>query len=309
MWRFVHGELDLTRPRLIGVINITPDSFFAGSRVGGGRWAREDAAHAAGAVSVPTEAGAHAARTAAAMVAAGAAGVDLGAESTRPGAARVDADEQIARLLPAVRAIRALPGAAGRVPISIDTTLAPVAEKMLDAGADIINDVSAGTEDAELLRVAARHRAGLVLMHRLKPPGSDSFSDRYVEPPAYADVVAEVREFLSRRLHAAVDVGVDASCVVLDPGLGFGKSVEQNLELIRRTAELCTLGRPVLSALSRKSFVGRVSLGRDSEPEERLAGTLAFSLLHVHAGARLLRVHDVGEHQQMLDALAAITKT
>jgi dihydropteroate synthase len=303
VWRFVHGEFDLSRPRLLGVINITPDSFFAGSRVAHPSSNADGDGSAT--ASDPNAVGELAAHAAAAMHSAGAAGVDLGAESTRPGASRVHADEQITRLLPAVRAIRTLPGDLGRMPISIDTTLSRVAEAMLDEGADIINDVSAGAEDAELLRVAARRRAGLVLMHRLKPPNADSYSDRYVQTPVYNDVVAEVRAYLALRLRAALDAGVEQSRIVLDPGLGFGKSVEQNVELIRRTPELCELGRPVLSALSRKSFVGRVSLGRDSTPDERLAGTLAFSLLHVMSGASLLRVHDVAEHHQMLNAWAA----
>ena len=139
-------------------------------------------------------------------------------------------------------------------------------------------------------------------MHRLRPPGTDSYSDRYSAKPRYHNVVEDVRTFLESRAQAATDAGLARESIVIDPGLGFGKSVDQNLELIRATPRLASLGFPVLSALSRKSFVGRVSLGRDSAPEERLAGTLALSVAHMIAGARLFRVHDVPEHAEALRA-------
>ena len=143
-------------------------------------------------------------------------------------------------------------------------------------------------------------------MHRLRPPGEDSFSDQYASAPEYTDVVGIVRTYLEDRVQAAVARGVREDAVVIDPGLGFGKSVEQNLELIRRTAELCSIGRAVMSAASRKSFIGRVGLGRESEPAERLGGSVAVTVMPALAGAQLFRVHDVAAHAQALRLTGAI---
>lgn len=279
-WRLAHGRaIGLDRPRIIAILNATPDSFFDGGRLTDAAAARDAAVRAAG---------------------EGADALDLGGESTRPGASRVPADEQLRRILPALRAIR---GALPSMPISIDTTLVPVAAGAIEAGADAINDVSAGTEDPGMFALAARAGAGLVLMHRLRPPGEDSYSDRYASPPSYMDVVASVRSFLADRAAVAAREGVPKEGIVLDPGLGFGKSVEQNLELVRRTGELTVLGFPVLSAASRKSFVGRAGMpGRETGPEDRLAATLGISVAHLAAGARLFRVHDVRAHAEALRA-------
>lgn len=158
-----------------------------------------------------------------------------------------------------------------------------------------------------MLPLAAQRRAGIILMHRGKTPDADSFSDRYQQPPEYPQgVTAAVASFLQARADAALAAGVPPDRIVLDPGLGFGKAVAQNLELIRRTPDLLALGRPILSALSRKSFTGRVGLARDSDPAERLPATLALSVLHLHAGARLFRVHDTAPHRQALDAAWAL---
>jgi dihydropteroate synthase len=268
----------------LAILNITPDSFADGGRL-------------------PTPA--HAADAARRAADEGADALDLGAESTRPGTARVPADEQIRRLIPAIAAVRA---AGIDLPMTVDTTRAAVARAALDAGADAINDVAAGAEDDAMLALAAERACAIVLMHRLAPPAADRYSDRYDAPPAYpGGVVPAVRAFLAERAGAARAAGVPADRVLLDPGLGFGKSVEQNLELLRATPDLLALGHPVLSALSRKSFVGRLGLGRDSDPSERLPATLALSVLHLHAGARVFRVHDVAEHRQALDAAWACT--
>ena len=261
----------------MGVLNVTPDSFSDG--------------------------GAHASVTAAvdhavSMVAQGASVVDVGGESTRPGAGRVEMSEQIDRTAPVIEALRR----AADTLISIDTTLAGVAEAALDAGADIINDVSAGTEDAGIFELAAQRACGLILMHRRVPPGQDVYSDRYVEPPDYADVVATVGDWLATRCRVAESRGIDPDSIVIDPGVGFGKSVEQNFELIRRIDELVGMGRPVLSAASRKSFIGAVTGVK--EPARRDAGSAAVSVLHWLAGVRLFRVHDVAAHRQAL-AVAA----
>lgn len=273
--------LPLDRPRIIAIFNLTPDSFFDG-----GQLKTVDDAVAAARQAVQE----------------GAAMLDIGGESTRPGAARVDAQEQMRRTIPVISAIRGAGGPLGDIPISIDTTLAAVADAALRAGADAINDVSAARDDPDILPLAARHSAGLMLMHRLVPPEADRYSDRYDQPPRYTDVVAEVREFLAARADAALRAGIAREQIVLDPGLGFGKSVEQNLELIRRTSELCSLGYPILSAASRKSFVGRAMGLGESRPSDRLAGSIALSITHYFAGARLFRVHDVRPQAQALHA-------
>jgi len=273
----------LDRPFLMGVLNVTPDSFSDG-----GRFDAVDAALT------------HATR----MVEEGADALDIGGESTRPGAQRVDAETQIARVMPVIKAIR---GAGIGAPITIDTTLSAVATAALDAGADAINDVAAGREDAGMLKLAADRGCGLVLMHRERPPDADRYSDRYDSPPVEGSVTDRVASMLARRLGAAVEGGVAPEQVMLDPGLGFGKDVAQNMELIRETGRLLEIGRPVLSALSRKSFVGRVSLGRDSDPSERLEGTLGLSVAHLLGGARCFRVHDVAAHRRALDAAWAAT--
>lgn len=274
----------LDRPFLMGILNATPDSFSDG-----GRYDRAEAALE------------HARR----MVGEGADLLDIGGESTRPGAQRVGAEEQIRRVAPVIGAIRA---AGIGLPISVDTTLASVARAALEAGADIINDVSAASEDPEMLSLAASTGCGLILMHRERPPESDRYSDQYQRAPVAGSVAGRVMESLDARLAAASARGVVGEAIVLDPGLGFGKDVGQNLELINATPRLLGLGRPVLSALSRKSFVGRVSLGRDSEPSERLEGTLALSVLHLRLGARVLRVHDVGAHRSAVDAAWALVR-
>lgn len=270
----------LDRPRVVAIINATPDSFYAPSR------AQEVAAGVAAAEQAAAE---------------GADAVDIGGESTRPGAVRVPADEQIRRVVPLIEAIRARAGL-NALAVIVDTTRSAVARAALDAGADAVNDVSAGREDAEMFGLIAERRAGLVLMHRLRPPEEDSYSDQYVDPPRYEDVVQCVRDFLAERAAAARGCGVARSAIVLDPGLGFGKTVAQNLDLIRRSAELAALGYPLMSALSRKSFTGRAAGLVASGPEDRLGGTLGLSVAHLWAGARLFRVHDVRVHVEALSA-------
>ncbi len=277
--------LDLSRPAVMAILNLTPDSFSDGG-------------------SYPTVEAA--VEAAAAAVRDGANSLDLGGESTRPGAPRVETDEQIRRVVPVIRAIRAQAGPLGEIPITVDTTRAEVAAAALDAGADAINDVSAGLEDEGMLSLAAARGVGVVLMHRLRPPGEDSYSDRYQKDPVYpGGVVAVVREFLAGQAAAAEAAGVARGAIVLDPGLGFGKTVEQNLELIRRTGEIAALGYPVLSGLSRKSFVGRAGgHAPDDPPRERAAATVGLSVAHLLAGASIFRVHDVGMHARALRAAA-----
>lgn len=285
MWRISPSKtLDLSpaaTPKLLGILNVTPDSFSDG-----GKWTSLDAAVA----------------QAERMVSEGAAGIDVGGESTRPGSQRVSQDEQLRRVLPVISAVRARIGD-GAV-ITIDTTLACVAGPALDAGADAVNDVSGGSEDPAMLGLVSSRKCGVILMHRLTTPDKDSYSTRYGQDgeraaPVSDDVVGEVKHALQRLTRAAVEAGVAQDAIVIDPGLGFGKTVEQNMELLRRTGELVALGFPVMSGLSRKSFTTRAAgppLPDDVPPAQRLDATVALSLRHREAGARLFRVHDVQEH-------------
>lgn len=265
----------------MGILNATPDSFSDGGR------------------HLDPQPAADAAER---MAADGADLLDVGGESTRPGAASVTESEQIVRVVPVIEVVRSR---GIGLPITVDTTRAAVAEAALDAGADAINDVSAGTDDERMLKLASDRGCGIVLMHRLRPPELDSYSDRYAEAPAYGDVVDAVREALRERRDTAVAAGVELDRIVLDPGLGFGKSVGDNLALVRRSAELLDLGCPLLGGASRKSFVGRVSVPEGVEPPpatDRLGGSIAFSLAQLARGVRIFRVHDVREQAAALRA-------
>lgn len=290
IWQLGHGKsITLDRPVLIAILNLTPDSFSDGGDL-------PDAEAAAIAADVAVRNGADM--------------LDIGGESTRPGAVRVSAAEQIRRVVPAIRAIRVQNS---DIPISVDTTVAPVAAAAIDAGADAVNDVSAGLEDDSMLTLVAARRCGLILMHRLQTPDRDRFSDQYQTPPAYpgpGGVAGAVTEFLDRRARAAIEAGVRSGCIVLDPGLGFGKTVEQNLELIRSTPRLAALGYPILSALSRKSFTARAAgLGPDTDPRQRVTASVGLSVAHLSDGANLFRVHDVREHRDALNAAWSVIKS
>lgn len=283
-WRVGPGRvLVLDRPRIMAIVNVTPDSFSDG-----------------GEHSTPESAAGFALEA----VGAGADVLDIGGESTRPGSERVSAAEQIRRVVPAIRAVRR---AVGDGPaITIDTTLAEVAGAALDAGADGVNDVSAGTESLEMAGLCAARGCGIVLMHRRAAPGADVYSHQYPREPDYGasgGVVGAVREHLRERAAAVISAGVSREAIMLDPGLGFGKSVGQNLELVARTGEICALGFPVLSGVSRKSFsaaAGGVAAGAPAR--ERVHASVGLSVVHMLAGARVFRVHDVAEHGAALRA-------
>jgi dihydropteroate synthase len=243
----------------MGIVNVTPDSFSDG-----GRFLAHDAAVAHGLE----------------LVRQGADLLDVGGESSRPGALPVDAEEELARVLPVVRELAEKAG----VPVSVDTTKAAVARACLEAGARVVNDVTALRGDAEMAAVVRDFGAGVILMHMRGTP------ETMQENPAYGDVVREVGDFLEERLQAAVEAGIAAGQVVLDPGIGFGKAVGHNLRLLARLGELGRRGRPVCLGVSRKGFLGAV-LGRPLE--ERLAGSLAAACFGLAGGAALLRVHDV----------------
>jgi dihydropteroate synthase len=266
---------------LMGVVNVTPDSFSDGGQF----TSAEEVA-----------------QFALALIDQGATVIDVGGESTRPGAARVSVDEQIRRVVPAITRIRAR----SNVAISIDTTHAAVAEAALDAGADFVNDVSAGTEDSAMFRMLAKRGAGVVLMHRLAPPDQDNYSDRYAKEPVYGDVVRDVAAFLLARAEMAMAAGIPREQIALDPGLGFGKSVSQNYELLARTSELVALGFPVLVGASRKSFLGAVT-GRE-DPEQRIIGSVVAAVAAYGGGARIVRAHDVGAHREALLVAHAVLR-
>ena len=256
----------------MGVVNVTPDSFSDG-----GLFLDPDAAIAQGRR----------------LVEEGAAILDVGGESTRPGAEPVTEDEELRRVLPVVEGL-----AAGAARISIDTTKAAVARAALDAGATIVNDVSALRFDPDLAGVVADAGADLCLMHMLGEPRTMQ------EDPRYDDVVSEVRAFLEQRLAAVVEAGVPEERVWLDPGIGFGKTVDHNLELLRRLGEIVAVGRPVVIGTSRKSFLGKLTGGRLEG--ERLPGTIATNVLALERGAAVFRVHDVAP---VFDALRVAAAT
>ena len=257
-----HGKLDFARRTLImGIVNVTPDSFFDGGR-------RLDPAKAIA--------------DGAAMAASGADIIDIGGESTRPGARPVLEEEELARVLPVVHGVRR----EVKVPISIDTYKSSVAHAALDAGADIVNDISGLRFDAKMLSLVAAEKVPVVLMHMQGTPGTMQ------QEPHYSDVVREVRDFLATQLYEVMDAGVAPEAIIIDPGIGFGKTIEHNLQLLRGLPVLAALGRPLLVGVSRKAFIGKIlNLAAD----ERLEGSLAAAVAAVLAGANILRVHDVPE--------------
>jgi dihydropteroate synthase len=263
-------------PVIMGVVNVTPDSFSDG-----GLFLDADAA---------VEHGRRLARE-------GADILDVGGESTRPGAGPVAADEELRRVLPVVERLAADSGPGDAVRISIDTTKADVAQAALEAGAAIVNDVSAFRFDPELAGVVADSAADCCLMHMLGEPRTMQ------QDPRYDDVVSDVKAFLEERLGFATDEGIAEERVWLDPGIGFGKTVEHNLELLRRLGEIVAIGRPVVIGTSRKSFLGKLAGGRDEG--ERLPGTIATNVLALERGATVFRVHDVAQNADALAVAAA----
>lgn len=257
----------------MGVVNVTPDSFSDG----GANQRPEDAIAAARQ-----------------MVAEGAAIVDIGGESTRPGSEGVSADEELRRVEPVLEAV------AGELPVSIDTSKAAVARRALALGAEMVNDVTALRADPELAGVVADSGAYLCLMHMLGTPRTMQID------PRYDDVAAEVAAFLEERLAFAVRAGVPEELICLDPGIGFGKTAEQNFELVRRLDVLLALGRPVVIGFSRKSSLGRI-LGDPDATTGPLAASLAAAVAAYERGAAILRVHDVRETVQALAVTKAVT--
>ena len=258
--------------RIMGVVNVTPDSFSDGGHY----------LDAAAAIAHGLE-----------LEAEGAAILDIGGESTRPGAASVPEDEELRRVIPVIEGMIA---ARCRAQISIDTSKSGVATRALASGATLVNDVTAFRGDPEIAAVVAEARADCCLMHMLGTPRTMQ------DDPRYDDVVGDIKAFLEERMGYAIASGIAEERIMLDPGIGFGKTVEHNLELLRRLGELVELGRPVVIGTSRKSFLGKIT-GR--EVDDRVAATIATNVLAYERGARVFRVHDVAPVNDALAVTAA----
>ncbi|MDD5225001.1 MAG: dihydropteroate synthase [bacterium] len=259
-------------PRLMGILNVTPDSFYDGGRYSDRSRAREQALR---------------------MADEGADILDIGGESTRPGAETVSPEEEIQRVVPLIESL------AGKIsiPISIDTYKAKVARAAIAAGAEMVNDISGLTFDPEMVSVVAESGVPVVLMHTLGRP------QVMQENPVYRDLIREIKEFLAGAIQKAERSGVRAENIIVDPGIGFGKTLEHNLEIINRLAEFQDLGKPVMIGPSRKSFIGRIL---DEPAGERLEGTLAAVAIAAWNGAEIIRVHDVRETRKVVLITAAI---
>jgi dihydropteroate synthase len=260
------------RPSVMGVVNVTPDSFSDGG------------------VHLDPDTAAASARR---MIDEGAAIVDIGGESTRPGSESVSADEELRRVVPVLERLQ------GEVAVSIDTAKSEVARRALELGAVLVNDVTALRADPALAEVAAEHDAYVCLMHMRGEPRTMQVD------PRYDDVVSEVAAFLEERLAFAVAHGVREDRICLDPGIGFGKTVEHNVELLRRFDVLLALGRPVLVGLSRKSTLGKL-IGDPNAKTGPLSASLAAAVAAYERGATILRVHDVREHVEALAVVRAL---
>ncbi len=275
IWKTPRQTFDLTHCGLImGVLNVTPDSFSDG-----GRYLAVERAVA----------------RALEMEAEGAGIIDIGGESTRPGAMAVPVEEELRRVLPVVQAVRERSGIA----LSVDTMKAPVAAAAMEAGADIINDVSGLHADPDMASVAARTGAALVLMHMQGTPGTMQ------QAPVYQNVVAEIQASLRCSMDAALAAGVGPECLALDPGIGFGKTLEHNLDILRNPAAFGLEGRPVMLGVSRKSFIGKIT-GGGGGAASRQWPTVALTSLARERGVRILRVHDVKENVQALRMTEAV---
>lgn len=261
------GGLSMDRPQIMGILNVTPDSFSDGGRFFAAEAALAQARAMAEAADV----------------------LDIGGESTRPGAAEVNVAEEVARTAPVIAALRE---GGLSVPISIDTRKAGVAQAALAAGAVIVNDVAAMGFDPEMGSVVAASGAPIILMHSVGTPATMQ------NDPRYEDVLLDVYDFLKARIAAAEAAGIARDRIMVDPGIGFGKTAEHNLALIRRISLFHALGVPLLLGASRKRFIG--TIGQEAVAERRVPGSLAVALAGVAQGAQVLRVHDVDETRQAL---------
>ncbi|NQT64222.1 MAG: dihydropteroate synthase [Candidatus Marinimicrobia bacterium] len=273
-WLIKGQELHLNTPLVMGILNVTPDSFSDGAQF----------IDPAKAVSRAHQ-----------MLAEGVDIIDVGGESTRPGSLPVESVEEISRVVPVIAKLASQTDAI----ISIDTQKSSVAKAALDAGAHIVNDVSAGGSDLEMFELVGESMAGYILMHMQGKP------ETMQDAPVYGDVLDEVKEYFMDRLQAAAIAGIDIKQIVLDPGIGFGKTLSDNLRLMGNMRSIGDLKRPLLLGASRKSFIGMID---NSTVDQRLGGSLAAVISAYQQGVRLFRVHDVAETRQVLDIFSAIQK-
>jgi len=269
-----HRSLKAATPLIMGVLNITPDSFSDG-----GKFLMWDAAET----------------RVREMIAEGADIIDIGGESTRPGSDVEDINEELERVVPAIKAIRRFTD----VPISIDTTKAEVARQSLSAGADIINDISAARFDSHIVEIAKEYDAPIILMHMLGNPKSMQ-SDPY-----YDNCVKEIVRFFSERVEFCLRHGLSKDKIIIDPGIGFGKRLKDNIEILQNISEFKALGYPLLLGASRKSFIGMIT-GKKNDPEKRIGGSIASALIGAMCGADILRVHDVAPTIEAIKVFRAI---
>ena len=267
-------QLALTRPLIMGILNVTPDSFSDGGKFSSSETAVEHALK---------------------MIEEGADIIDIGGESSRPGADPVDAEEEIKRVLPVISQLRMQ----GKVPISVDTYKAVTAEAALGAGADIVNDISALRFDPNLAELAAKSRVPVILMHMLGVPRTMQSN------PTYDDCVSEIKQFFDIRIKFAMNAGIDKSKIVIDPGIGFGKRLSDNLDILAGLREFRSFGLPVMIGASRKRFIGMLHHA-GGPADRRLGGSIAAAVTAVINGADIVRVHDVAETVEALKVVQAI---
>jgi dihydropteroate synthase len=261
------------RTYLMGILNVTPDSFSDGGEFDNLETALGQAQR---------------------LIEEGADIIDIGGQSTRPGAEQIAFEEELNRVIPVIKALRKETS----IPISIDTTRASVARAAVDAGADIVNDISGGTYDSEMFPVVARLGVPFIMMHiRGTPQTMQQLTD-------YQDLIAEILQFFEQQIDRAVKVGIERSRIIIDPGIGFAKNYSQNLELLRRTSEFKALGLPILVGASRKSFIGRIL--NQNDPKMRVWGTAAACCAAIAGSADILRVHDVAQISDVCKVADAI---
>ncbi len=269
--------LKLDRPLVMGILNVTPDSFSDGGKYAGIKEALSFAQQ---------------------MVKDGVDIIDIGGESSRPGSNPVSLDEELKRVIPIITKIREH----STIPISIDTTKADVARQAISAGADIVNDISALRFDSEMVDVIAENRTPVILMHMLGDPKTMQAD------PIYFDCVNEIMQFFSERIHFCLNNGIQREKIILDPGIGFGKKLSDNLALINKIGQFKTFGCPVLLGASRKSFIGMIT-GDKKSPEKRIGGSLAAAITGIQNGVDILRVHDIAETIEAIKLLKALKET
>jgi dihydropteroate synthase len=264
-----------SRTYLMGILNVTPDSFSDG-----GQFSHQETAI----------------KQALAMIDRGADIIDIGGQSTRPGAKQITLEEELQRVIPIIKEIREL----SDIPISIDTTRATVAQEAIEMGADIVNDISSGTFDRAMLSTVAKLQVPIILMHiKGTPETMQNFTD-------YQDLIGEIKLFFQAKIEEAIELGIKKEHIIIDPGIGFAKNYEQNLEILRNIQQLKTLGFPILIGTSRKSFIGKIL--NQENPQDRIWGTAATCSYAITQGANILRVHDVKEMYDVARVTDAIGK-